>query len=169
MEVWKDIIGYEGQYQISNYGRVRALLNNHREIRKRPLIRKARINRDGYLYLNLTKNSVARTYKIHRLVATHFIENPENKTDVNHKDGIKTNNHFLNLEWNTKKENFNHSILIGLQNPIGEKNWNSKLSNEDINNIRNSCLTRKQLSKLYNVSITSINNIITYKSWKHLV
>ena len=168
MEIWKDIIGYEGEYQISNYGRVRGLLDKHRQIRKEPFIRKTRVGKEGYLYLNLFKNSKSKTFKIHRLVAIHFIPNEFTKTDVNHIDGNKTNNKFLNLEWVSKKENYHHSVLIGLQNPVGQDNWNSKLLEIDVYNIRKSKLSRKELSKFYSVSITTINNIITNKSWKHL-
>ena len=63
---------------------------------------------NGYLQVHLYKTGVKKTFYIHRLVATHFIKNPKNKTQVNHLDEVKSNNHYLNLEWSTPKENINH-------------------------------------------------------------
>lgn len=99
-EIWKDVKGYEGLYKVSNLGRVKAIRNN--------LIRKPRAGRHGYLYVNLCKNGVHKTFKIHRLVALHFIENPNNHPMINHKDEIKTNNIVDNLEWCDEKYNVNY-------------------------------------------------------------
>ena len=97
-EVWKDIKGYEGLYQISNYGRVYSV--------KRKIVRKQKLVK-GYLVVGLNKNNVAKTLSVHRLVAMHFINNEESKEEVNHIDEVKTNNHVSNLMWCTPKENSN--------------------------------------------------------------
>ena len=99
-EVWKPVVGYEGLYEISNLGRVKSLI--------RGIIRKQRLNK-GYMYIGLHKDGVEKMCKVHRLVAEAFIPNPKNKSDVNHKDQVKTNNKLENLEWATRKENTNYS------------------------------------------------------------
>ena len=105
MEIWKDISKIEGMeeyidYQISSYGRVKSLK------RSREIILKPR-NIHGYLAINLYANGKRKTFKIHRLVAFAFIfnDNPQEKTDINHKDENKTNNKVSNLEWCTKAYN----------------------------------------------------------------
>lgn len=100
MEVWKDIEGYEGLYQVSSWGRVKRL-NTGR-------ILKGRKNTNSYLTVGLCKNGEQKDYLIHRLVAQAFIPNPHNKPQVNHIDENKENNHAENLEWVTAKENNNH-------------------------------------------------------------
>lgn len=104
-EEWKDIKGYEGIYQISNMGRVKSLSNGKY---KKEKIRKYRKDKDGYLQLNLHKNNVMTTFKVHRLVAEAFIPNPHNLPQVNHKDEDKTNNRVDNLEWCTVEYNNNY-------------------------------------------------------------
>lgn len=112
MENWKFIEGYENKYLISDKGRVKSLIDNKGN--KRELIRIPRKAKNGYLYLNLWKGGKSKTKKIHRLVAEHFIDNPDNKLQVNHKDGNKLNNNVSNLEWCTAQENTMHAINMGL-------------------------------------------------------
>ncbi|PTI10711.1 hypothetical protein BU096_00640 [Staphylococcus xylosus] len=105
-EVWKDVKGYEGLYQISNLARVKSFK------RSKPRILKPFINKDGYLNVELSNSISNKTMSIHRLVATAFIPNPNNKEQVNHIDEVKTNNDLSNLEWVTQKENMNHGTRI---------------------------------------------------------
>lgn len=108
MEQWKDVIGYEGMYQVSNYGRVKSIgarFKNKRDDR----FLKHGINRDGYCTFVLCKDGVMYGTTAHRLVALHFLDNPDNKPEVNHIDEDKENNLASNLEWSTRGENVSHS------------------------------------------------------------
>lgn len=129
-EIYKDIPGYEGLYQISNLGNVKS-------VKKNKLLAKNN-NGTGYLYARLSKNSQVKNHYIHRLVAIAFLDNPDNLPQVNHIDEDKTNNRVDNLEWVTAKENSNHGTRTaraarGCQKPINQydlqgnliKSWDS--------------------------------------------
>ena len=107
-EIWKDVAGYEGLYQVSNKGNVRSLdhKSNHHFYKGKVL--KARPDKDGYMIVGLSKNGVHKWLKVHRLVAIAFISNPHNYLTVNHKNEIKTCNEVWNLEWMTIKDNNNY-------------------------------------------------------------
>src|SRR5574343_109866 len=105
-EIWKDIKGYEGRYQVSNLGNVRSLNYQRMGIVKNLKPIKMKV---GYYCVNLHLNGNNTILSVHRLVGTHFIENPQNKPEINHKNGIKTDNRVINLEWNTYSENIAHS------------------------------------------------------------
>lgn len=89
-------------------------INNRQHKRKTGLVLKPRISKHGYYYVNIYKNNNRKTVKNHRLVAEAFIPNPENKPEVNHKDGDKLNNKISNLEWVTSSENIYHAVHTGL-------------------------------------------------------
>jgi len=106
LEIWDDIISFDGLYQISNKGNIKN--RNGKEIKK--------CNDSGkYHIVGLRKNQKTKTYLVHRLVAINFIPNPENKRCVNHINGIKTDNISENLEWCTYKENTEHAISNNLK------------------------------------------------------
>ena len=105
-EIWKDIIGFEGLYQISNLGRVKSLYKN--------IIRKPQKAPSGYFFLTLHKNGKIYNLNVHRTVAIHFIGYREG-LEVNHIDGNKGNNRVDNLEWVTRSENQIHAIKMGLR------------------------------------------------------
>lgn len=110
-ETWKDIIGYEGRYQISNLGNVKSL--NYKRSGKQKLLITQKNGR-GYLHVGLPKNKKCKSFVVHRLVALSFIPNPLNLICVNHINGIKTDNRIANLEWVTYKENTQHAFRTGL-------------------------------------------------------
>ena len=118
IEIWKPVKGFEN-YEVSNLGQVRNL-NYHRE--KKIKILKLRMNKGGYLLVGLCKNSKKHTKLVHRLVAEAFIPNIDNKPEVNHLDGDKTNNKVENLEWSTRSENMKHAHNTGLIKPLTGEN-----------------------------------------------
>lgn len=117
-EFWKDIPGYEGIYQVSNYGRVKSL---DRTIEKTNgevhhltgKILNINVRKDdGTNLVYLWKNNKGHTFLLHRLVASCFIPNPENKPEINHIDGNRSNNSVTNLEWVTRSENMLHNYRV---------------------------------------------------------
>lgn len=111
-EIFKDIKGYEGIYQISNLGRVKSLImwDGHTyKSRKKPVFMNPTDNGHGYMVVPLRKNTKRENHYIHRLVAEHFLEKKKGKDVVNHIDFNKSNNTVSNLEWCTQKENIHHS------------------------------------------------------------
>lgn len=120
IEIWKDINGYEGIYQVSSLGRVRSLDRtlldkNDIEYKVKGKIRKISCTGRGYQNIQLSKEGSSKMFFIHRLVAETFLDNPENLPIVNHIDGNKSNNHIGNLEWVSNRDNINHAISIGLR------------------------------------------------------
>ena len=119
-EQWKDIIGYKGLYQISSFGRVKSVeryvkhsYGGTQFLRERILRPTSKYNH--YLRISLCKDAKMMSYDIHRVIALHFIPNPENKEYVNHIDGNKQNNSLENLEWSTPSENQLHAFRTGLK------------------------------------------------------
>lgn len=117
-EVYKDIIGYEDRYQISNFGNVKSKsIEVYPKSFSKPLrypekLMKLEKTRKGYLRVMLTKNCISKKIYVHRLVLEHFVQNTENKPQVNHKNGIKSDNNVNNLEWVTMIENITHYNLV---------------------------------------------------------
>ncbi len=170
MEVWKDIKEYKGLYQISNLGNIKSIGGSNGKIKMdRILILKK--NRFGYFRIGLHANDTIKYFQVHRLVAQAFIQNPLNKPQINHKNGIKTDNRIENLEWCTASENIKHGIRIGLiKCSYGSNHWNSKLNRSQVDEIRLNYLIESistfALAKKYNISQPQICNIINHKSWK---
>lgn len=161
-EIFKDVNGYKGLYRVSNTGKVIGT----KELTPRKTQR-------GYLRVNLSQNNSVIDKYIHRLVAEHFIDNPLNKPEVNHKNGIKSDNRVDNLEWNTRRENCKHAFKKGFLPQFrprkGSENGRAVLDNKEIRGIRKSTgKTTLELSKIYGVSTSTICRIRNRTSWKHL-
>jgi len=182
-EIWKDIPGYEGMYQISNMGRLKNLerkfWRNHSVTYKYTLYtRKENISKlhswDGdYIRTTLYKNGIKKHIKLHRLVGQLFIPNPKNLPQINHKNGIRYDNKVENLEWCTNSENILHAYRIGLEKAVcGELHHNSVFKNSDIIKIR--CMyetgnySMRELAKKYNVDKDTIKCIVRRETWKHI-
>ena len=171
-EIWKDIDSFEGRYKVSNKGRVYSVVSD--------LIMKqcVKVN-SGYKYVHLSGSKNKSLY-VHRLVAIKFVDNPKNYLEVNHVDGNKFNNVFLNLKWVTRQENIDHSWATGLltdeimanrKSNKGSNHGLSKLTESDIPQIRrlrNNGKTVKEISFLFNVSIRTIYDILSGNRWTHV-
>jgi len=170
------------KYDITQDGKVLSLDYNHTGKTKEV---KQRLNKYGYMQLGITnKDGVRKFIQVHRLVGMAFISNPEKKEQINHKDGNKTNNHYLNLEWVTASENQKHAFRTGLSkghksningNYQGEKCTHSKLTKKDVLSIRKRYLNGEKvptMAKEYNMSKHSIYMVVSKKAklrtWKHI-
>lgn len=122
-EIWKDIIGYEGLYQVSNLGRVKSCERyvNHylgKRIVKEKFLKQT--NNNNYYTITIAFQNSRKTIRVHRLVSLHFNETKYNYLEVNHIDGNSLNNNFNNLEWCNRSQNQKHAYDLGLQKPYNE-------------------------------------------------
>lgn len=166
MEQWKDVVGYEGKYRVSSYGRVYSLLTNK--------MRKLFDDKYGYKRVLLSNDGKLKLALVHRLLLIAFAPNPENKPCVNHKDGVKFNNKLPNLEWVTYKENAVHAVKNELHSvQFGENHYKSKLTNDDVINMRLEFslgnTTTEELSSKYGIVASYVCELLRGEGWKHLL
>lgn len=150
MEIWKDIQGYEGLYQVSNYGNVRSL--NYRHHGGVHNLKQLELP-EGYLFVNLYKNKKAKMFYVHRLVGQAFLENPHNYPEINHIDENKKNCKVNNLEWCSSKYNTNYSRLKHPERYFTSfngmrTNKKSKYSNLIVNQINEDGILIKQWNNI---------------------
>lgn len=174
-EIWADINGFEGFYQVSTHGRVRSVI--HKDKYGRTFggnILKQTLTDAGYYRVHLSRFELRSMQFVHRLVAETFIPNPSGLPEVNHKDEKPKNNNVDNLEWCDHKYNINYgnrNRLSGIKHR-GEKCYFSKMKESDVREIRkmtNGHITKSlsmELSRHYNVSMGAINNIARKYTWK---
>lgn len=173
-EIWKTVKRYEGLYEVSNMGRVKSLSRTRQGKGGGlyPVCEKILTNRvsgAGYFQIALSKGSKKKYPLIHRLVAQNFIPNPQNKPQVNHKNGIKTDNRVENLEWCTQSENQHHAYKIGLQkHQYGEQRFCSKLTENQVVKIKQMLLIGFRtgvIAKIYSVHSVTITDIKMGRTW----
>lgn len=176
-ETWEDITDYVGLYRVSNLGNIeslsRTIINKNGNTQKvNGKILKSSIRKSGYKHVILQKFGVRKTYLVHRLVANAFLKNVEDKPEVNHKDGNKSNNYANNLEWVTRKENIVHAFKNNLNKGVkGEGNGFNKYSEGLIRKVIDmqkkgirDCIIIKEL----NVNKNLPYDIKTKRRWGHL-
>lgn len=186
-EVWKDIEGYHGNYLISSLGRIKSITreesyplrnndpNSKIRIKKyqdKILKQKFTFDRNKNPTYLLSRLKYRRSELTHRIVAKAFINNPENKPFVNHKDGVKTNNTIDNLEWCTKLENEHHAWNVLKRNSTkGERNRKAILTQRDVEKIRrmySDGLDIISISKSFNISYNCVYAVAKRHTWKHV-
>jgi hypothetical protein len=151
MEIWKDIKGYEGLYQVSNLGNVKSLKYNQQNIVKElELVKTTK----GYRTVNLK----GKVILVHRLVAETFVPNPENKKIINHINGIKNDNRAMNLEWCTPSENTQHAYRTGLK--VATSNHLKKKINQYDKNMKylKTWQSTKEIEKNLGIYHSNISN-----------
>jgi hypothetical protein len=176
-KIWKEIEGYEGRYLLSNYGEVKSV----RRIVKNSQPGVTRVvpekmlnfwrNHSGYVMVSLHKNA-KRSFAVHILVCRHFVPNPENKPEVNHKRGNKEDNRAWMLEWNTRIENQRHSVYTLGKHHAGEVHWKAKLTVDIVIKMRELFSTGKyskaEIGRMFGVKKDHAINIINNRCWKTL-
>lgn len=167
MSKTKEIKGYNGDYLISDDGEVISIKNNNYRILKQ------RINSRGYYYVNLCKNGNYKSVSTHRIVGRHFVDNPNNYNVLNHIDGNKLNNNYNNLEWCTLSHNSKEASRLGLLKIRKGENSNlytGKINTDIANRIRhirnNENISYSKISKMFDVSKTTIINICKNRIYK---
>lgn len=162
-EIWKQVVGEEGLYEVSSLGRVRSLDRQFTKSNNALCIVKGRIlkqhTRGGYFLVRTSRG----TQSTHRLVASAFLPNPDGYTEVNHKDCNKENNTVDNLEWVSPKQNMRHAVLNN------RKVGGGKLSPFRVRLIRSGLrhgFTRKELASIFEVTAYTISEVGTRKTWK---
>ena len=171
-EEWRDIPEFEG-YQVSSLGKVRGV-DRLRKSKNGFCITKGRelkqvLNKKGYPEVRLRKNG-CHTRLVHKLVASAFMTKPEGCTQINHINGIKTDNQVSNLEWVTNSQNQKHAYLLGLQpSRAGENNSRALIKNEDVTNFKilyNSGKSIKEACDALGIKLNTGRQIIYGQSWK---
>ena len=166
-EIWKDVVGYEGIYQVSNMGRVKSL---HPGKRRYGRVLKPVQLVGGYLEVGLWRGGTGKHMLVHRLVLeAHVGPAPSLKHEGNHCNGVKDDNRVENLEWTTRLQNEKHASEHGLK-ACGEDNGRSKLTQDDVIEIRKLWVTgnysQRELGRMFGVSQPTIGDIVSRKSWQ---
>lgn len=163
----KDVEDFKGRFMITDFGRLFSINGRWKGIR----LLKHAVDGPGYYNTTLRMKPKYRSVRIHQLVGEHFVDNPDNKPQLNHKDGNKLNNHYLNLEWCTIAENIEHAVRTGLLDVKGEKHHHAKLRDADIPLIfemRNKEITMKDIGNHFGVCRRTIGDVLNRRLWCHV-
>ena len=168
-EEWRQIPGYEGLYDVSDFGRARSARDGHGTFIGRLL--KPCMQRRGYYQFTLCNNGTRRTCTAHRLVMAAFVGPRPDGKEVNHKDGDKANNRLDNLEYVTPSENQRHAFQTGLKSNRGENHPSNKLTEESVHKIKRRLgkEPQKEIADSFNVAKETISSISTGKIWGYLI
>jgi hypothetical protein len=168
-EIWKPIIGHERDYEVSSHGRVRRISYCCASPEGRIL---SQYSGHGYLNHTLCSDGKETRYRSHVLVARAFVPNPDGKPQVNHKDGVKANNYYENLEWVTASENQQHAVAAGLHMKLpGESNAMAMLTAAQVLEMRDYAakgVSLTTLAKEYHIHYQTVYKIIHRKRWTHI-
>ena len=175
-EIWKDVIGYEGLYQVSNLGTIKSLSRTRKNHTNGIACVKERMlnpsTSNGYKCVQLRKNCSGKFIAVHRLVALMFLNNTEDKPTVNHIDGNKLNNVVSNLEWATYTENNIHAIKNKLRLIIGEDHFAASFSDNEVIELRkiidSGLYTQRSIANAYSIKESVVSKIKTRATWKHI-
>lgn len=169
-EIWKPVKDWNGKYLISDHGKVKSI--NGRSKKKFPEgeILKCGIDSTGYRASCFRKPSTKyqTRFRVHVLVAEHFIFKPTWAECVNHKDGNKLNNHWSNLEWTTMGDNVRHAVKIGIFDIKGEKHMHAKLTNNEVikmRELRKQGLTHQAIADQFGVCRRQAGDVINGVNW----
>lgn len=157
---FKDIKGYENLYAVSDTGRVISL-RKCRDL-------SSSLTKKRYETVSLYKEGSLKSFLVHQLVAKAFIDNPENRKEINHSNSIRFDNRVGNLEWSTRSENMKHAHQFGKKSNVGTKNPRCKLSEDDVHNIRESTEPTSEIANRFRISKSTVIRIKNRKIWKHL-
>jgi hypothetical protein len=168
-EQWKAVPGYEGIYEVSDFGRVRKLIT--RQGRPPGLLKPT--GRGGYLFVQLNRNRQARAWFVHRIVLTAFVGPRPPTIHGAHINAVRDDNRLVNLHWCTPKQNEADKQPLGLD-PLGERNAMAKVNADTVRAIRREYIPRSRtrccqgLANRYGICQQSVWNIVTRKTWKHV-
>lgn len=179
VEVWRPCIEWEGTYEVSNLGRVRSVdrIIKHGSVGfvcRKQQIRRQSLTKDGYPTIHLSKTldgrRIEKSVKVHRLVAFAFLGSPAGSAlQVNHKDGVKTNNTPSNLEWVTHSGNAKHAFATGLMKTMrGEKHPSSNLTANEVLAIRADTRPQRAIAATYGVTQGIVCAIKQRRNWAHV-
>ena len=168
-EQWRDVVGYEGLYRVSNHGRVMRVAGGG-GARPGYIFKEGKSKRYNRVWLS--KNGDTQSHSVHRLVLIAFVGPRPHGCEANHKDGNRKNNRVENLEWVTASQNVRHSIdVLGVQRARGERSSLSKLTEIQVREIKRFLkegLTQKEIAKRYDVTQRTISAIAIGLTWKHV-
>lgn len=169
IESWRPVKGFEGVYEVSSHGRIRSLHARWRTIR----MLQPKLNGDGYPEVHLRFNGISRLRRVHRLVAEAFLgPAPKGKSQVNHLDLVKNNNHVSNLEYVSNDENMAHAAAAGLFR--GTSNAAARLTEDQVRQIRSEYIFgtpangTRALARKFGMSQYAVHRVVSNRSWTHI-
>jgi hypothetical protein len=175
MEKWKKIPGYS-LYEASDMGNIKTFNWKNKGIEK---IMSPALDGTGYLRTMLKNdNGKTHTIKVHRIILLTFVGEPKEEQECNHKNGIRSDNRLINLEWVSHSKNLSHSFHIGLSDNKGEKNPCASLTDKEVLEIRRNyqygknCKrgqTKQEIADQYNTTFNVIKQLVQGRTWKHLL